>query len=646
MNKNNYDLLMNWLKKRNIKSIPYDLFIQYEIQELNYNKIFENLEISLNFSLKQVDSFIKHNDNVMEKYKKNIIFQYIYLILSPFIFENTNMLINTFTTTHKYILENKYNQLEIFLDTLPKNKSEYSDLNNIIRKVNKFINDYDYISYIEKILNSKENLGNINHSNIFKTQSIITDTLKMLFVHKCNVDLTDFLLNIKKISINEYSINLLKQKCQNSKIHFFEYMLNYYNNRFFYHGTNSKWLNEIKKYGLNGIHSFSYQKSITKAINLFETYGIYKIFEGKHTIEYLNYYVTDSIGSAVYYAHQSPEYLSRFCSNGDCMELLENCNHESFWNRDYNACLNNVLKLCQSVNMSETDTSFIVDLFKKLWKREVKKNQRPIIYVGKMLDIEQIDDNFNKIKNNINNYTFNQIYKIFTSPTNIHNKRFATIDKDFYSVIELPNLYKMYQLKQSDFPKQKYIVNNNKKYYPDIIIKNEYHKNVYFILDNSNEIQKISNTIYLIPSKFEYVSGYLEDSYYIQEIKYLLLTNGIGLTNKGKNYLLNNTIPFDSTYKYYLNLTNNLLSAYYNKNGENKISLYSIIANNVFYNLYIMNKTEKLPILVDCGYKSVLHYDYDINNYWYRSNAENNTTIYELDLIIKTIKKILNQLIK
>lgn len=43
----------------------------------------------------------------------------------------------------------------------------------------------------------------------------------MLFIHKGNVDLSNFLVNIEKMSIDEYSINLLKQKCNNSKASFF-----------------------------------------------------------------------------------------------------------------------------------------------------------------------------------------------------------------------------------------------------------------------------------------------------------------------------------------------------------------------------------------------------------------------------------------
>ena len=55
-----------------------------------------------------------------------------------------------------------------------------------------------------------------------------------------------------------------------------------------------------------------------------------------------------------------------------------------------------------------------------------------------------------------------------------------------------------------------------------------------------------------------------------------------------------------------------------------------------------MKKTHKFPLDIDCGYKSLLHYDYDTNNYWYRSNAENNISIDKLDSIIEKIKAIVN----
>ena len=211
--------------------IPYELFNQFETSKIDYNQLFKTLDL-FNFTLYQVDDFIKNNDIAMQMYMENIIFQYAYLILSPYTFKDRTALVNAFNSVHQFILENKYKSLELFLNSLSKKELNNKDFNITIKKVNKFINDPEYASYIEKILNSKEKLGCIHHSNIFETHAIIANTLKMLFVHAGNIDLTDFLENITKTSIDKYSINLLKQKCDNSKVKFFEYMLNYYENRF------------------------------------------------------------------------------------------------------------------------------------------------------------------------------------------------------------------------------------------------------------------------------------------------------------------------------------------------------------------------------------------------------------------------------
>lgn len=45
--------------------------------------------------------------------------------------------------------------------------------------------------------------------------------------------------------------------------------------------------------------------------------------------------------------------------------------------------------------------------------------------------------------------------------------------------------------------------------------------------------------------------------------------------------------------------------------------------------------------LIDKGYKSLLHYDYDKDNYWYRSNDQKNISISKLNTIIDIIKDIL-----
>lgn len=637
-----YHKMMSYLKKHNIKKIPYNTFTQFEIKKIDYDKLFKYLKNYTNFLLINIDNFIKTNKELLVQYNNNIIFQYCYILLSKYKFKNKEELINTFNNIHSLMLDNRYKEIDKLLNSLTKIQKNNDELNFIAEKVNKFINNCKYINYIEEILNSKTNVGNLEYSNISEIQNVIASTLKMLFVHKGDVDLEDFLINIKTMPINQYSINLLKQKYKNSKIDFFNHMLNYYNSRFFFHGTNSKWLNQCKKTGLNGIRNCDYQQEIIKVIDLFESYGIYKVFEGRNKeLKGFKYYITDSIDSAVYYAHQSPEYFSRFCANGYCMRLLDNCDHEAFWRRDYKACLNNVKRLCKSINMSKNDTVIVINLFNILWKKEVRNNQHPVIFIGKMNEINQSNDNFNEIKKNIDDYSFKNLYDIFTTPSEIHNERFATIHNDFLSILNIPNLYNLYQLKTSDFSEKPYVVHNKIKYYPDIIITNEYSKNLYFILKDINEVQKISNTIYWIPKEYDKINIDINDKFYIQNLQYLILTNGKGITENGKNFIINSNISFDRVHKYYQNLTNELINEYCELSRlEDKAKLYPIIANNIFYNLYIMSETNRLPVLVDCGYKSKLHYDYDTDNYWYKSQAENNVSIIVLDTIVDNIKKI------
>lgn len=646
MNKLDYHKMMRYLKKHNIKKISYDLFLKFQIETIDYNKLFEELNNYTNFSLISVDDFIKINKELMFQYNNNIIFQYCYKLLSNYQFNSKEQLINAFSTIHTLLLNNRYDQIDKLLNSFTKICKNNNELNMISRKVNNFINNSKYIDYINEILNSQTNIGNLEYSNISETQNIIANTLKMLFVHKGDVDLGNFLSSVKTMTINNYSIDLLKQKYQNSKQDFFNHMLNYYNNRYFYHGTNSKWLNQCRKMGLNGIRINDYQQEIIKVTNLFESYDIYKVFEGRSKeLRGFQYYITDSIDSAVYYAHQSPEYFSRFCANGYCMKLLDECDHEAFWRRDYKVCLDNVQKLCKSINMRKDDTLAIINLFNILWKKEVKKRQHPIIFIGKMNDINQNNNNFNQIKQNIENYSFETIYDIFTTPSQIHNKRYATISNDFLSVLHIPNLYKLYQIKSSNFSKEQYIIYNKIKYYPDIIIINEYYKNLYFILKDIDKIQKVSDTIYYIPNKHERLNTNINDEFYIQNLEYLILTNGKGITENGKKFISNSNVEFDDVYTYYQFLTNKLVNEYCKSSQiEEKIKLYHIIANNIFHNLYIMNKTNKLSIFVDCGYKSKLHYDYDTNNYWYKSQAENNVSTKILDTIMKEIKNIFTKL--
>lgn len=641
----NFSKMKKFISKHNIKIVPYNIFIQFETKKINYRELFNQLNIT-NFNLVSIDKFIKDNKQLEVEYNNNIIFQYCYLLLSKYNFSNKEELIKVFDKIHDLLLNNQYKQIDKLLKQLTKIKNDIDDVDFIVKKVNRFINSSEYVNYIKKILNCENNLGNMEYSNIYVTQNVLANTLIMLFVHEGNIDLYDFFERINTMSIKQYSIDLLVQKYKGSKMDFLDHMINYYNSRFFYHGTNSKWLNECRKFGLNGVRFCDYQDEIIKVIKLFESYGVYNVFEGRNKeISGFKYFITDSIESAIYYAHQSPEYFSRFCANGYCMRLLDNCDHEAFWRRDYKACFDNVEKLCRSINMQKQDTLTVINLFNILWKREVKDNQYPTIFVGRNTAIMKYNNTLNEVKDHIDDYSFEKIYDIFTTPSDVHNKRFAVISKDSLSILHLPNLYNLYLLKTFDFPDAKYIIHDEIKYYPDIIIKNEYYKNIYFILKDIDEVKKVSDAIYFIPNKCEKINSYINDDFYIQNLQYLILTNGKDITEKGRIFINNINISFDGVYKYYQKLTNKLINEYSKiQQKEEKIKFYNIIANNIFHNFYIMQKTNKFPILVDCGYKSKLHYDYDTGNYWYKNLVENNVSIIVLNEIIGNINHIFTKL--
>ena len=630
--------MKNWYINHFLKKHHFPPIQSINIKEnINFSQLFYQLDLSVPFRTTRVDKYIENS--LEDIYKENYLFQISYLLLSDYIFNSKEIFIKTIEDVYTNLLTSNYQNIDIILGKLPKINTNTNNLDPIISKINNFLSDPNIINHYNLLLNNDKELNNLNHSNYLCAQKFLYQVILMLLVNQGNIDINDFNKHIQD-DIIKYSINQIKKQNNiTSKEEFLNYMNNYYLNGYFFHGTNTNCLDNISHYGLNGNPSFTYAKQINKINKIFEHYHVYKVFEGKaEENDCLNYYVTDSLESAIYYANQSPEYLSRFCSNGYHFNS-QDYDTNAFFRRDFQACSNNLNKYCKTLSISKKDKSSIIKAFNQIWKNEVKENQRPIIFIGNInIFNERTNEKYHQCKKNISNMKDIDIYKLFTTPENVHNKRLTKILSSELKIINLPNVYQLFKVKPN-FNSPQYIYHNSKKIYPDIMIDK-----VYFILKNIQAPNKITDNIYEIPEDITLWNTKIKNDYFIQELQYLLCGNTICLNEKSQRLInkLKENITIKNILNYYTNLIHQYLIQYKKCNEEpRKSQIFYLLNDNLFYNFYIIRKTNKLPLNVNKGYQVNLKYDYDISNYGYRSKEEQKVNFRITDKIINKMEEIL-----
>ena len=140
-----------------------------------------------------------------------------------------------------------------------------------------------------------------------------------------------------------------------------------------------------------------------------------------------SYYLSDNAYSGIYYAYQSPEYLSRFCANGHF--LNENCYERfAYFRRDKDSCLKNLKNFCKNNDFSDLETEKVLNCFEILWKQNVHKDEHFYLFLIPRKLVDRTEENITQyLRNNIKNMTKRQIINFMLRSRYIHDKTFTEV---------------------------------------------------------------------------------------------------------------------------------------------------------------------------------------------------------------------------
>ena len=197
--------------------------------------------------------------------------------------------------------------------------------------------------------------------------------------------------------IDDYLISLLINMF-NSKDDILAYVIDrYIENGYCYHGFNYSFESNIRTNGLGCNSEIIYG---FKSINgVFEKYGISSQKPNSYIHQNDNsFFTTDNFGASYYYALLSPVFFSRLISNG-CNTYGKEFDRLSYYTRNIDGIINNVLVLLKNYNVDTNDMKLIINKIKELLNILFKeKNSVSIAVIDRA-----------NIKRNIYNYKFNDM---------------------------------------------------------------------------------------------------------------------------------------------------------------------------------------------------------------------------------------------
>ena len=635
-------------KKYNLRILEEQIIIPEFNKNINFNNLFTNMKNSTYITIQNcVNKYIR--ENIIFEYEENYFFQYSIFILSDYYYENKYQFLSVLENVYKCLKTTNIKKLDEIIETLKKNNNiiininEKNETEEFCVKVNKFFKNNKIMDFITKKFNNTELLNNLDYDNYFFGQSYETNFLKALILLEGNIDVDDILTKIKcSNDILLYCLEKLKEKLnitnetKENKIKLLNYINNVYvKNGYFFHGTTSKSINYIKNKDLSSQYSDKCEKYVRRINKIFEKHNIYRAFEGKiNELKTFNFYVTDDPFSAIYYANQSPEYLSRFCANGGNMSDTKIYDNNAFWRRDYIACKKNINTFMKINNFSKYEIIIVNKYFWRLWKRNVINNQFPVLFIGKRKDINRdYTVKFKNVEKNLDNFSSQQILDYMLTPDNIHDKQLSKISYKCLSVIELPNIYQFYDIK--GVINKRFLIHNNEKIFPDIIVLAPFQKKYYIKITDNNNILFDKNVIF-ISRNTDLLKKSIKDSFYHQNVDILISDSAIGLTIDGKKLIekIRQEYTIEYLINYYRDKINQIIENTISDVGE----LFRLV-DNYYIKYQCMKKYNEYYVNIPAGKIDTEHYKVDNRNYMYKYKQTKLIEEKNINKIVSIVKQ-------
>ena len=258
------------------------------------------------------------------------------------------------------------------------------DVSNFIYEIENNARYYDKesdnsVSY--QLYVDKEHALFIVYSALLKYKIIIDDIyyfdnfleqLEKLFKKLDNFN--DISIGVNRLIGSVCALKLGVENVEENREEVLRYIYDkYIVNGYFVHGYSSCYESDIKK---NGFIPEVYKNNYDDFINvnkIFAKYNVVNILDKDFSKKEVKF--TDSFIMGCYYSINSPGYLYKLLCNRDYSYLR--LKKDAYSKNNYQDCIRNLKKICFSLEMSDADKKYVLNVVKKEWDL-LHKNQRKI----------------------------------------------------------------------------------------------------------------------------------------------------------------------------------------------------------------------------------------------------------------------------
>lgn len=208
------------------------------------------------------------------------------------------------------------------------------------------------------------------------------------------------------------------------------FVTNYITNGYVFHSFPSARKTSVEKDGFTYIEKLWDHKQVKEVVNIFEEQGVIKALGGygfyTGDITKGKSYVEHNPDEIFFHALSSPEWF-KFFTSSDHVSSNKELTNSPYFVKDYDACKQNVIDLCNNSGISHEDKQKVVALFKQAWgtlgKPELTTALIPRKKVGKANEPKGLED-----------------WNVFQTITNVLNDTDGEFNEHTGNVVDLSQI--------------------------------------------------------------------------------------------------------------------------------------------------------------------------------------------------------------
>lgn len=299
----------------------------------------------------------------------------------------------------------------------------------------------------------------IKYAILFDSDDLVDEYIAQLrrFMKKCEShrDLAEGVTRVlAKITAVTLKIDIEEMETPENKRKILSYIYNrYITNGYLFHSFPFSFINKVKE---EGIDPLKYAYNLEK---LNRTHEILKNHNKKEVltkdlgdISYIT--LTDSPALAYHYALHSPFYLSELVAISPYMENEKKYDRGAYYRQDFKKAQENVEQLCRDLELSNNESTVLLETFVDEWKRLNVSNSHPTIAFIKRASLHRnyLKDYRNILETCDKEELIYSINRIMDSRVNVE-KRYTPIMPEDIKIVSLPG-YKEIVHNNEDFKEE------------------------------------------------------------------------------------------------------------------------------------------------------------------------------------------------